>query len=94
MDERRQPHQEMFRQENRYVLATLNPQMIKCARYSILRARELDMPEKEEAVLDYVMSTTGLDGKGREAARDAIAGKQPQIQSTTAPPVTSTGAQW
>jgi len=76
MDPLREPHREMTDTANRYVLGTFRPAMIACARYSILRARELEIPEKEEAVLDFLMSTAGLDGRAREDLRDAIAGKQ------------------
>ena len=74
MEERRAPHSEMVREANRYVLGTFQPRTIACARHSILRARELEVPGKEEAVLDYLMSTAGLEGRAREDLRDALMG--------------------
>lgn len=84
MEAQRAPHSEMVRADNRYVLGTFRPQTIACARLSILRARELDLPEKEEAVLDFLMSTAGLDGRAREDLRDAVAGRQPPTTAIAA----------
>lgn len=86
MEAQRAPHSEMVRADNRYVLGTFRPQTIACARLSILRARELELPEKEEAVLDFLMSTAGLDGRAREDLRDAVAGRPPPIAAVTATP--------
>lgn len=89
MEAERPPHREMVSQDNRYILATVNPKLIACARLSILRARELEIPAKEEAVLDFVLSTAGIDGRAREALRDAIAGRQPTTQALTNAPLTN-----
>lgn len=70
----------MVDEKHRNVLGTFNPRMIACARRSIIRARALEIPEKEELVLDFLMMTAGLDGRGREDLRDALMGaKTPQI---------------
>lgn len=74
MEPPRPPHREMTNPENRNILATLNIKTISCAQRSIARARELELPEKEERVLDFVMMTAGLDGRGREDLRDALMG--------------------
>lgn len=99
MEAPRAPHSEMVRSDNRYVLGTFRPQTIACARLSILRARELELPEKEEAVLDFLMSTAGLDGRAREDLRDAVAGRRPDVPAIAGgPPMASgprpAGAQW
>jgi hypothetical protein len=85
MDEQQAPHREMVSAENRYILATVNSKLIACARRSILRARELEIPEKEEAVLDFVMSTAGIDGRAREDLRDALAGARAPTPSLGGP---------
>lgn len=89
MDETRPPHREMVSAENRYILATVNPKLIARARLSILRARELEIPQKEEAVLDFVMSTAGIDGRAREDLRDALAGARAPIAAVSAGPLTN-----
>lgn len=99
MEERRAPHQEMVRQDNRYVLGTFKPDTIAYARMAIIEARELEIPEQEEAVLDFLMSTAGLDGRARDALRDAVAGRQqPTPGVGTPPPVAGgtarSGAAW
>lgn len=98
MEERRAPHQEMVRQENRFVLGTFTKQTIKCANYSITRARWLKQPEKEEMVLDFLMMTAGLDGRAREDLRDALMGARPTTPALGAQGApmasTGTGAAW
>jgi len=95
MEGPRPAHSEMVRPDNRYVLGTFRPQTIACARLSILRARELELPEKEEAVLDFLMSTAGLDGRAREDLRDAVAGRQTPIAAIAATPTHQGGrASW
>lgn len=89
MDAQRAPHREMVSQENRYILGTFKPETISYARMAIVEARELEVPEQEEAVLDFLMSTAGLDGRGREALRDAVAGRPPPIQAVGQAPQTN-----
>lgn len=85
----RAPFKDMVDPRNRYILATVNTKLLSCARRSILRARDLEIPEKEEAVLDFILSTAGLDGRAREDLRDALAGAPkavPQaVNAKTAP---------
>lgn len=78
MEAPRAPYQEMVRPENRNILGTFTPRMIACAQRSIARAKELEIPEKEERVLDFLTATAGLDGRGREDLRDALMGARPQ----------------
>lgn len=77
MERERPSYREMTAPENRNVLATLTVKTIGCAQRSIARARELAIPEKEERVLDFIMMTAGIDGRGREALRDALMGQKP-----------------
>lgn len=90
MHEPRPAYREMTDKDNRNVLGTFTPKMISCAQRSIARARELEIPEKEERVLDFLMMTTGLEGRGREALRDALMGAkppQPALAANQAMPV-------
>lgn len=91
MEERRAPHQEMVREANRYVLGTFRPATIVYARQAILQARELEIPEQEEAVLDFLMSTAGLEGRARQDLRDALMGARPQTPGVGTPPISATG---
>lgn len=80
MDRPSASYKEMVDPRNRNVLGTFSPRMIACARRSIVRAREFEIPEKEELVLDFLMMTAGIDGRGREDLRDALMGaKAPQL---------------
>lgn len=81
-------YMEMTKATNRNVLGTFTPRMIACAQRSISRARELEIPEKEERVLDFLMMTAGLDGRGREALRDALMGQRAPTVALTTPAVT------
>lgn len=94
MEATRAPHMEMVREQNRNILGTFTPQTIKCATYSIQRARELEIPAKEEAVLDYLSRTAGLDGRGREDLRDALMGARKEVQPLGAQAPRPVGAQW
>lgn len=98
MEERRAPHQEMVREANRYVLGTFQPATIVYARQAILQARELEIPAQEEAVLDFLMSTAGLEGRARQDLRDALMGARPTTPALGAQgapmPSTGTGAAW
>lgn len=76
MDAPRPHYREMTDPANRNILATLTIKTIGCAQRSIARARELEIPEKEERVLDFVMMTAGLEGRAREDLRDALAGSR------------------
>lgn len=86
MESTRPPHREMVAQENRYILGTFKPDTIAYGRMAIIEARELEIPEQEEAVLDFLLSTAGLDGRAREALRDAVAGRpQPTVAVSQQP---------
>lgn len=74
--------------KNRNVLATLTVKTICCAQRSIARARELEIPDKEERVLDFIMMTAGIDGRGREDLRDALMGaRTPSHALGATPPI-------
>lgn len=79
MEAPRAAHREMVDPRNRNVLSTVSYKMIACAQRSIARARDLEIPEKEERVLDFIMMTAGIDGRGREDLRDALAGARPIV---------------
>lgn len=84
MEAPRPAYREMTDPKNRNILATLTIKTISCAQRSIARARELEIPEKEERVLDFVMMTAGIDGRGREDLRDALMGaRSPVVAMTT-----------
>ena len=86
MDPTRQPHREMTDPGNRNVLATVNMKFIACAQRSMARAIELEIPEKQERILDCVMMTAGLEGRAREDLRDALAGaRAPPVALGSAP---------
>lgn len=78
------PHREMTDPGNRNILGTFKIKTIACAQRSIARARELEIPEKEERILDFLMMTAGLDGKGREDLRDALMGARPVVNALSA----------
>lgn len=87
MQEPRAPYKEMTDPRNRNILATLTIKTIACAQRSIARARELEIPDKEERVLDFIMMTAGIDGRAREDLRDALAGARPPPAALGATPI-------
>lgn len=62
---------------NRNVLSTINPDTWACWQRSWARATELEIPEKQNMLLESLLQTAGFDGRGREDLRDALMGAKP-----------------
>ncbi len=87
MDAPRPAYREMTDPQNRNILGTFNNRLIGCAQRSIARGLELEIPEKIERVLDFLTQTAGLDGRGREALRDALMGQRTPVQALGTSPL-------
>lgn len=81
-------YRELTDPENRNILSTINPKLWAAFQRSMARAVELEIPEKEKMLLDSLLMTAGIDGRGREDLRDALRGAVAPM-----PGLASTGAQ-
>lgn len=65
---------------NRAILANINPKLWACFQRSLARAEYFDFPEKKERLLDALLMTAGLGGRGAELLRDSLQGaKAPSL---------------
>lgn len=73
----RPPYQEMTdTKKNKSVLGTFTPEILRRARYSLIRAEAFGNHEKVRHILEYMGDTAGLDGRAREDLRDALMGQR------------------
>jgi len=90
MDAPRAPYTEMVDVgKNRSVLGTFTPELLRRARYSLIRAEEFGNEAKIRHILEFMGDTAGLDGRGREDLRDALMGARaptPALAAQQAPP--------
>src|SRR6185503_16909114 len=69
------PYMEMTNvKKNKSVLGTFTPEILRRARYSLIRAEAFGNEAKAKHILEYMGDTAGLDGRGREDLRDALLG--------------------
>lgn len=76
----RPSYRELTDPTNRNVLSTINPKTWACWQRSMARAIELEIPAKQNMLLESLLQTAGFDGRGREDLRDALMGVKPLQQ--------------
>jgi len=60
--------------KNKSILGTFTPELLRAARYSLIRAEAFGNEEKAKHILEYMGDTAGLNAGGRADLRDALMG--------------------